>query len=89
MMRAEESLFRLLERGTSAVMVVREAVARLKKAGFEELSLSQIWGLEEYGKYYVRHHDTTLFAFTVGKRDSSFQDRVRIGAAHTDFPVCG
>lgn len=86
MERAEESLFRLLERGTSAVMVVREAVARLKKAGFEELSLSQIWGLEEYGKYYVRHHDTTLFAFTVGKRDSSFQDRVRIGAAHTDFP---
>lgn len=86
MERAEESLFQLLERGTSAVMVVREAEARLRKAGFEELSFSQIWGLTEYGKYYVRHHDTTLFAFTVGKRLSSFRERLRIGAAHTDFP---
>lgn len=86
MEHAEESLFQLLEKGTSAVMVVREAETRLQKAGFEELSLSQIWGLTEYGKYYVKHHDTTLFAFTIGKRASGYKEKIRIGAAHTDFP---
>lgn len=85
MKRTEESLFQLLEKGTSAVMVVKEAEARLQKAGFEELSFSRIWGVEENGKYYVKHHDTTLFAFTIKKR-AGFLDTIRIGAAHTDFP---
>lgn len=82
---AEESLFHLLENGTSAVMVVREAEARLQASGFEELSFSEIWGLADSGKYYVKHHDTTLFAFTV-KKQGGFKDTVRIAAAHTDFP---
>lgn len=89
MERAEESLFQLLEKGTSAAMAVREAEARLQKAGFEELSFSQVWGLAENGKYYVKHHDTTLFAFTVRKKAGyrgDFKDSIRIGAAHTDFP---
>lgn len=89
MERAEESLFQLLEKGASAAMVVREAEERLQKAGFEELSFSQVWGLAENGKYYVKHHDTTLFAFTVSKKAGyrgDFKDSIRIGAAHTDFP---
>ena len=81
----EESFFRLLERGTSAPLVVQEAENRLRQAGFEELSFQQIWGLSDTGRYYVKHHDTTLFAFTVNKR-SGFKDTIRIGAAHTDFP---
>lgn len=85
MERAEGSLFHLLEKGTSAVMAVQEAAARLDAAGFEELSFSDIWGIAESGKYYVKHHDTTLFAFTI-KKQSGFKDMIRIGAAHTDFP---
>lgn len=85
MERAEELFFHLLEKGTSAVMVVQEAERRLQEAGFEELSFSEIWGLGENGKYYVKHHDTTLFAFTVQKR-RQLRDTIRIAAAHTDFP---
>ena len=85
MEQAEQRFFRLLEKGTSAVMAVREAVSRLEEAGFEELSFDRLWGLTENGKYYVKHHDTTLFAFTIGKK-TELRDSVRIGAAHTDFP---
>lgn len=85
MEQSEQRLFRLLEKGTSAVMVVQEAVSQLEEAGFEELRFDRQWGLTEHGKYYVKHHDTTLFAFTIGGH-VGFQDAVRIGAAHTDFP---
>lgn len=81
----EEKLFHLVEKGTSAVMVVQEAVRQLEEAGFEELSFRTGWGLTENGRYYVRHHDTALFAFTIGAR-AEFRNAVRIGAAHTDFP---
>ncbi len=83
--RSEQELFQLLEKGTSGVMVVQEAQARLDAAGFEELTFHQIWGLQGKGKYYVKHHDTTLFAFTIGEK-LSYDDTIRIGAAHTDFP---
>ena len=80
-----ETLLQLLKKGTSAVMVVREAEQQLKKAGFEELHFSNTWGLTEGGKYYMKHHDTTLFAFTIAKR-MDYRDSFRIAAAHTDFP---
>ncbi len=85
MMQVAEGLFHLLEKGTSAVMVVREAAQRLASAGFQELYFNQSWGLTENGKYYVKHHDTSLFAFTVGEWVAP-RCAVRIGAAHTDFP---
>ncbi len=85
MEHAQGSLFHLLEKGTSADRVTLEAAARLAAAGFEELSFQHIWRLEEEGKYYVKHHDTTLFAFTVKKKPGC-KDRIHIGAAHTDFP---
>lgn len=81
----EERLLQLLKKGTSAVMVVKEAESQLREAGFEELHFSNIWGLTEGGKYYMKHHDTTLFAFTVAK-ELDFRDSFRIAAAHTDFP---
>lgn len=85
MEQTEQKLFRLLEKGTSAVLVVREAETQLKEAGFEELQFNQTWGLSENGKYYVKHHDTTLFAFTTGEQAEP-RNKIRIGAAHTDFP---
>ncbi|MCI8483905.1 MAG: M18 family aminopeptidase [Lachnospiraceae bacterium] len=80
-----QELFHLLENGTSAVMVVKEAEEQLKEAGFEEMKFYQAWGLTEGGKYYMKHHDTTLFAFTIGEK-RSYRESIRIGAAHTDFP---
>lgn len=81
----EQKLFRMLARGTSGIMVVKEAENQLKEAGFRELHFHQAWGLTENGKYYMKHHDTTLFAFTVGAKPS-YRESIRIGAAHTDFP---
>ena len=85
MNQTAEALFHLLEKGSSAVMAVREAEERLVGAGFQELQFCQSWGLSENGKYYVKHHDTALFAFTVGGWAAP-RCTVRIGAAHTDFP---
>lgn len=83
-MEQEEMLFHLLEQGTSAAMVVKEAEIQLKTAGFQELSFARPWKLLEHGAYYVKHHDTTLFAFTIGGQAGT--ESVRIAAAHTDFP---
>lgn len=80
-----ENLLKLLKEGTSAVMVVKEAERQLKEAGFEELRFSNTWGLTEGGKYYMKHHDTTLMAFTVGQQ-VEFKEGFKIAAAHTDFP---
>ncbi len=80
-----ENLLKLLKEGTSAVMVVKEAERQLKEAGFEELRFSNTWGLTEGGKYYMKHHDTTLMAFTVGQQ-VELKEGFKIAAAHTDFP---
>lgn len=80
-----EKLLELLKKGTSAVMVVREAEKQLRDAGFEELRFSDTWGLTEGGKYYMKHHDTTLLAFTVAEQIEC-KEGFRIAAAHTDFP---
>ncbi|MEY8391689.1 M18 family aminopeptidase [Lachnospiraceae bacterium] len=82
--REEERLFRLLEEGTSAALTVKAAEKQLEAAGFEELSFAHSWRLVERGKYFVKHHDTSLFAFTVGEQAGP--ETVRIAAAHTDFP---
>ena len=37
----EKELFHLVEKGTSAVMAVREAARQLQEAGFEELSFQR------------------------------------------------
>ncbi len=80
-----ENVFHMLEKGSSAAMVVREGAAMLEEAGFLELHFNQDWGLAENGRYYVKHHDTTMFAFTIGEQVAS-RCTLRMGAAHTDFP---
>ncbi len=80
-----EELMRLLSKGTSPYMVVQEGISQLEEAGFKSLELSQDWGLEYGGKYYVAHHGSSLFAFTIGKH-FAFREGYRIATAHTDFP---
>lgn len=80
-----QKLMTLLEKGTSAPMAVEAAAGQLMEAGFEELAFQNTWGLTPGGKYFMRHHDTTLFAFTVGK-EMQYRDSFRLAAAHTDYP---
>lgn len=86
-MTETEILFDLLKKGVSPVQAVQTCEDRLLEAGFEKLSYEADWNIRENGKYYVNHHDTTLFAFTVG---NGFREtkapQIRIAAAHTDFP---
>lgn len=80
-----ESLFQLLRDSSSPYHTVLASEQRLGKEGFLQLSMSERWELKPLGKYYVKHRDSTLFAFTVGN-DLDRDVPVRIAAAHTDFP---
>lgn len=81
----QELLFDLLRKAVSPFACVQAAGERLAANGFEELCYSDEWKLKKGGKYIVNHHDTTLFAFTIGEEYKTC-DMVRIAAAHTDYP---
>lgn len=81
----QELLFDLLRKAVSPFACVQAASERLAANGFKELSYSDEWKLKKGGKYIVNHHDTTLFAFTIGEEYKAC-DMVRIAAAHTDYP---
>ena len=86
-MKETELLFDLLKKGVSPVQAVRACKERLESAGFLELPYDEPWKLQKNGRYYVNHHDTTLFAFTVGEGwQETKTPQIRIAAAHTDFP---
>lgn len=80
-----EHLFELLEQATSPFHTVKAVKTSLLKEGFEELFLKHNWNLTKGGKYFLVHHGSTIFAFTVGE-DFSKEDGFRIAAAHGDFP---
>lgn len=80
-----QKLMTMLKAGTSAPLTVAEAKRQLDEAGFEELKFQKGWTLATEGKYYVNHHDTSLFAFTIGSNMSEHSN-FRIAAAHTDYP---
>lgn len=87
-----EQLFELLKKGVSPVQAVNACEERLKNAGFEHIKYEDNWKLTAGGRYYVNHHNTTLFAFTIPAawdkelQQSRQKPGMRIAAAHTDFP---
>ncbi len=81
----QKILFDLLKKAVSPYACVAASMERLKEAGFVEINYSDKWTLENGGKYMVNHHDTTLFAFTIGD-NYAYEDMLRIAAAHTDYP---
>ena len=90
-MNETEQLFNLLKEGTSPVHTVAVCERRLKEAGFEKIDYGKTWDLKKGGSYYVNHHDTTLFAFTLPEKKEQLEAEngtppIRIAAAHTDFP---
>lgn len=84
-MKKMERLFQFIEQSTSQFHTIKATKEQLLDQGFQELSLREVWKLEKGGSYFLIHHDSTLFAFTVGK-DFRAEDGFRIAAAHSDFP---
>ncbi len=80
-----EKLFELIGKATSEFHTVEAVKGELSEKGFEELHLKNQWKLQKGGKYFVIHHGSTIFAFTVGKNFSK-EDSFRIAASHGDFP---
>lgn len=93
-MNETQLLFELLKKGVSPVQAVSTCEEKLKEAGFEMISYEEDWKLKEGGRYFINHHNTTLFAFTVpatwkdtgALKDGKCGPGLRIAAAHTDFP---
>lgn len=87
MINETEKLFELLKKGVSPVQAVNACEERLKGAGFQKINYGDKWKLSSGERYYVNHHDTTLFAFTIPKDwGKGEKPNIRIAAAHTDFP---
>ncbi len=83
--RMENELFAFIQEAVSPFHTVKAVEERLTLAGFERLQLKDEWNLKKGGAYYVIHHGTTIFAFTVGEKMDQ-KDSFRIGASHGDFP---
>ena len=84
-MKNIEKLLDLLEKGTSQFHVVEAVAQQLREANYKELFLGDMWELKKGGKYYLAHHGSSIFAFTIGD-DFKGSDGFRIAAAHGDFP---
>lgn len=80
-----KKLLDLIEQGTSPFHTVLASAKVLEEEGFEKLELGQKWGLDNGGRYYTIYNDSSLIAFTIGKK-FNFGDDFRVAAAHTDFP---
>lgn len=75
-----DELLRYLRAGHSPYHTVAMAARELEANGFAALPLSAPFSVERGGKYYIEN-GTSLYAVTVGQRDT-----FRIAAAHTDWP---
>ena len=81
----KEFLFHILKEGVSPFHCVNTVAEELEQNGFLPLDYEKSWNLEKGGKYLVKHHGTTLFAFHIGE-DYKKGDMIRMAAAHTDYP---
>mgnify|MGYP000621096197 CR=1 FL=1 len=78
----QEKLFDLLKAAVSPCECVKAAKQELLENGFEEIDYTGDWKLVRGGRYVLNHHDTTMFAFTVGSGYNK-KDMVRIdGSSH-------
>ena len=63
--------------------VLSELENELLNAGGKEITLSEIKSASREGYYYINFADSCLAAFYIGKKAKT----LKIGAAHTDYPV--
>lgn len=81
--KVAEDLLKFIDFSVSPFHAVKASEDILKKAGFSELLTTKEWQLKLGGKYFTQVYGSTLIAFTVGENPRA---RLRIAAAHTDFP---
>ncbi|KAF6166896.1 hypothetical protein GIB67_020330 [Kingdonia uniflora] len=74
-----------LNSSPTAFHAVDEAKKRLKKAGFEQISEREDWGLENGKKYFFTRNYSTIVAFAIGNKYVAGNGFPIIGA-HTDSP---
>lgn len=82
---AADALLAQIAGSTSPFMAVDYVKKELAAAGFQPLALQDAWQLQAGGRYFVPAYDRTLFAFSIGEKQGE-RSRLRIAAAHTDFP---
>ena len=91
-----KELMTLLRAGVSPYHTILTSAEALKEKGFTELPLDSRWTLEAGRGYFVNVYDTTLVGFVIGEDisisasgeipDEASIPRLRITAAHTDWP---
>jgi aspartyl aminopeptidase len=62
-----QRLIEFLDQSPTPFHAVEAMGQRLKGAGFERLSDSQSWNLEQGGRYFVTRNDSAIIAFTKGR----------------------
>lgn len=78
-----EDLFSFLDRGVSPYHSVREAVKRLKKAGFVQKEEGEKWKLEPGEKYFVIRNQSSIIAFVMPTEKPQYY---HLTASHSDSP---
>lgn len=60
----------------------------LREHGFKKLNESDVWSINDSGKYYVTRNGSSIVAFTLGKgKENELSERgFRMVGAHTDSP---
>lgn len=64
---------------------VSNMAAKLKKAGFTQLSEGADWKIKSPGRYFVTRNDSSIIAFVNGKKNI-VDHGMRMVGAHTDSP---
>ena len=78
---SSDRLIKFIGDATCSFTTVKTAEAMLKENGFTELKLGGGWKLKKGGSYYINVYDSSLMAFTVGKKYNG--GMIRIVTAHT------
>jgi len=82
-----EDLKRFLDESPVNFFAVASLAAMLDQAGFTELRMADDWTLTPGGRYYVKQNDSAIFAFVVGRPDTTTEPvPFRIISAHSDSP---
>ncbi len=79
-----EDLFEFLKKSPTAYQAVDEIAKRLTAAGFQPLSMTEVWKLAPGGHYYVTQNGTAVIAFTV---PTGKPEQVKAAASHSDSPA--
>ncbi|MBU1332833.1 MAG: M18 family aminopeptidase [Gammaproteobacteria bacterium] len=80
-----QGLIDFLKASPTPFHATRSLAQRLEAAGFQHLDERASWYTEPGGRYYVTRNDSSIIAFSLGKRDA-LDGGIRLVGAHTDSP---